>query len=79
MRSFTTKHQTIHYHQNFSQNFGIFIDSISHRYGGTQKVIVKDNNGSGSFTIPLDLAEYTLHFRHRLPTTDEIVTLNQYY
>jgi hypothetical protein len=56
----------------------IMIDSISHRYGKTQKMIVKGKNGSDALTIALDLAGCMIHFRHRLPTTDEIATLKQY-
>jgi hypothetical protein len=55
------------------------IDSISHRHGGTQHMIVKDNNSSDALTIPLDLARCMMHFRHRLPTTEEISTLKYYY
>jgi hypothetical protein len=36
--------------------FRIMIASISHRYGGTQQMIEKDNNGSGVLTKPFDLA-----------------------
>jgi hypothetical protein len=53
-------------------------DSISHKHGGTQQMIVKDNNGSDALTIPLDLAECMIYFRHRLPTTDEISKPKQY-
>jgi hypothetical protein len=61
------------------REFGMMIDSISHRRGGTQQMIVKGNNGSDALTIPLDLVGCIIHFRHRLPTTDEIATLKQYF
>jgi hypothetical protein len=53
------------------------IDSISHRHGGTQQMIVKGYKGSDALTltIPLDLAGCMIHFRHRLPTNDNF--LNQ--
>jgi hypothetical protein len=46
--------------------------------GRTQKMIVKENNGSDTLTIPLDLAGYLIHFSHKLHTTDEITTSKQY-
>jgi hypothetical protein len=54
------------------------IDSISHRHDGTQQIIVQDNNSSDAITIPLDLARCMIHFRHRLPTIENISTINQY-
>jgi hypothetical protein len=41
-------------------------------------MIVNDNNGSDELTIPLDLAGFMIHFRHRLPNTEEIETPTQY-
>jgi hypothetical protein len=38
------------------REFGIIIDSISHRHGGIPQTIVKDNNSSDVLTISLDLA-----------------------
>jgi hypothetical protein len=40
------------------------------------KMMVKDNNGSDALTIPLDLARCMIHFRHRIPPSDEIITSN---
>ena len=43
-------------------------------------MIVKDNDASDdsdALTIPLGLAGCMIHFRQRLPTTEEIVTLKQ--
>jgi hypothetical protein len=60
------------------REFGIVIDSICHRHGGTQQMIVKDNNDSDILTIPLDLAGCMVHFKHRLPTADDMSSLQQY-
>ena len=57
------------------REFGIMIDSICHRHGGAQGMIVKDNDDS---TKPLDLVGFMIHFRHRFPTTEEIATLKLY-
>jgi hypothetical protein len=37
------------------REFGIVIDSICHRHGGTQQMIVKDGNDCDAFKVPLDL------------------------
>jgi hypothetical protein len=42
------------------------INYKSHRYGGTQQMIVKYNNGSDALTISLDLAGCTIQFGHRM-------------
>jgi hypothetical protein len=52
------------------------IVSISQRHFGTQQTIVNDNNGSDTFTITLDLSGCMIHVRHRLPSTEEISTIN---
>jgi hypothetical protein len=57
----------------------MIFDFISHKHGGIKQIIVRDNNGSDVLTTPLDLAECMIHSRHRLPTTEEISTLKQYY
>jgi hypothetical protein len=41
-------------------------------------MIVKNKNGSDALTISLDRATCMMHFKHRLPTTDEIITPRQY-
>jgi hypothetical protein len=61
-----------------SREFGLVINSISYSHGGTQQMIVKDNNGSDALTIPLDLSGCMIHFRHRQPTIDEIRTPKNY-
>ena len=60
------------------REFGKVIDSVCHRHGGSQQMIIKDRNGSDVLTIPLDLARCMIHFKHRLPTTDEIASPKQY-
>jgi hypothetical protein len=57
------------------REFGMIIDSISHKHGGIQKIILKDNNGSNALTISLDITGFMIHIRHIIPTTVEIKTL----
>ena len=59
------------------RDFEIIIDSICHSHDGAQQMAVKGSNDSDVLTIPLDLAGCMIHFRHRLPTTEEIATLKQ--
>jgi hypothetical protein len=47
--------------------FGVKIDSICHKHGGTQKMVIHDVGSS--FVVPLELAGCMIHFKHRLPTT----------
>jgi hypothetical protein len=57
--------------------FGVKIDSICHKHGGTQKMEIQDVGSS--VVIPLELAGYMIHFKHRLPTTEEMInSLKQY-
>jgi hypothetical protein len=58
------------------RDFGVKTDSICHKHGGTQKIEIQDVGSS--FVIPLELAGYMIHFKHRLPTTEEINSLKQY-
>jgi hypothetical protein len=44
---------------------------MCHRHGGTKQIVIKDNNHGDSFVIPLDRAGCMVHFRHRLPTSDQ--------
>jgi hypothetical protein len=66
------------------REFGINIDSICHRHGGTQQMTRKGDSDSDSdndsdvLTIPLDLSGCMVHFKHRLPTAEEIASLKQY-
>jgi hypothetical protein len=52
------------------------IDSICHKHGGTQKMMIQDDGSS--LVVPLEIAGCMIHFRHRLPTTEEINSLKQY-
>jgi hypothetical protein len=58
------------------RDFGVKIDSICHKHGGTQKMEIQ-NIGS-SLVVPLELAGFMIHFKHRLPTTEEINAVKQY-
>jgi hypothetical protein len=60
------------------REFGIVIDSICHRHGGGQQMIIKDSNDSDILTIPLDLTGCMVHFKHRLPTIEDMSSLQQY-
>jgi hypothetical protein len=41
-------------------------------------MIIKDNNDSDILTIPLDLTGCMVHFKHRLPTVEDMSSLKQY-
>jgi hypothetical protein len=58
------------------RDFDVKIDSICHNHGGTQKMVIQDVGSS--FVMPLELADYMIHFKHRLTTTEEINSLKQY-
>jgi hypothetical protein len=58
------------------RDFGVKVDSICHKHGGTQKMMIQDVGTS--LVIPLELAGSMIHFKHRLPTTEEINSLKQY-
>ena len=62
------------------REFGINIDSICHRHGGTQQLAIKGDSDSDNdvLTIPLDLSGCMVHFKHRMPTAEEIASLKQY-
>jgi hypothetical protein len=57
---------------------GILIDSTCHKHGGTQKLTITDNNHHDDVTIPLELAGCVVHFKHRLPTMEDMMSLQQY-
>jgi hypothetical protein len=57
------------------RDFGVKIDSICHKHGGTQKMEIQDV--CISLVVPLELAGCMIHFKHRLPTTEEINSLKQ--
>jgi hypothetical protein len=58
------------------REFGLKIDSICHKHGGTQKMVIQDNGNS--LVLPLELAGCIINFKHRLPTTEEFSSLKQY-
>jgi hypothetical protein len=58
------------------RDFGVIIDSVCHKHGGTQKMEIQDVDSS--LVVPLELAGCMIHFKHRLPTTEEINSLKKY-
>jgi hypothetical protein len=54
---------------------GKLINSTCHRHGGTQKMIITESHHHDDITIPLELAGCMIHFKHRLPTKEEIMSL----
>ena len=58
------------------RELGIIIDSTCHRHGGTQQMVIQD--GSESLTVTLELAGCMVHFKHRIPTSEEVGSLKQY-
>jgi hypothetical protein len=58
------------------RDFCVKIDSICHKHGGTQKVMIQDIGSS--LVVPLEFAGCMIYFKHRLPTTEEINSLKQY-
>jgi hypothetical protein len=57
-------------------DFGVKSDSICHKNGGTQKVVIQ--NVGSSLVIPLELAGCMVHLKHRLPTEEDFSSLKQY-
>jgi hypothetical protein len=78
MKPYTMIQPIIHCCQNINQlrDFGVKIDSICHKHGGTQKMEIQDVGSS--LVIPLELAGCMIYFKHRLPTTEEINSIKQY-
>jgi hypothetical protein len=58
------------------RGFGVKIDSICHKHGGTQKMVIQDVDRS--LVVPLELVGCMIHFKQRLPTTEEFSSLKQY-
>jgi hypothetical protein len=79
-------HESIHNdtsnHSLFSEfqlrEHGILIDSTCHIHGSTQRLTITDSNHHDDITIPLELAGCMVHFKHRLPTKEDIMSLQQY-
>jgi hypothetical protein len=59
-----------------SRDFGVKVDSICHKHGGTQKMVIQDF--VSSIVLSLELAGCMIHCKHQLPTTEEIDSLKQY-
>jgi hypothetical protein len=70
----TTNHSLLSEFQ--LRNFGVKIDSICHTHGGTKKKMIQDTGSS--LVINLELAGCMIHFKHRLPTTEEVNSIKQY-
>jgi hypothetical protein len=58
------------------RDFGVRIDSICHKHGRTQKIVIQDVGSS--LVVFLELSGCMIHFKHRLPTTEEVNSLKQY-
>jgi hypothetical protein len=58
------------------RHFGVKVDSICHKHGGTQKMEIQDVDST--LVAPLKLTGCMIHFKHRLPTTEEINSLKKY-
>jgi hypothetical protein len=58
-------YNVVAYHSLFSEfqlrDFGVKIDSIYHIYGGTQKMVIQDDDDS--LLIPLELAGCMIYFK----------------
>jgi hypothetical protein len=52
------------------RDFVVKIDSICHKHGGTQKMVIQDFGSS--LVVPLELSGCMIHFKHRSPTTEKI-------
>jgi hypothetical protein len=53
-----------------SRDFGVKIDSICHKHGGTQKMVIQDVGSS--LVIPLELAGCMIYFKHRLSNIEVV-------
>jgi hypothetical protein len=58
------------------RDFGVKVDSTCHKHGGTQKMVIQDVGSS--LLVSLEPAGCMIHFKHRLPTTEEVNSLKQY-
>jgi hypothetical protein len=58
------------------RDFSVKINSIYHKNGGTQKMVIQDVGSS--LVVPLELVEYMIHFKLQLTTTEEFSSLKQY-
>jgi hypothetical protein len=74
INSYTDNHSLLSEFQ--LRDFGVIIGSICHKYGETQKMEIQDDGNS--LVIPLELVGCMIHFKHRLPTAEEINSLKKY-
>jgi hypothetical protein len=58
------------------RDFGVKIDSICHKHGGTQKMVIQ--NVGSSLVVPLELAGCMIYFYRQLPGKEEINSLKRY-
>jgi hypothetical protein len=49
--------------------FSVKLDSICHKHGGAQKIVIQDVDSSN--VLPLELAGCKIHSKHRIPNTEE--------
>jgi hypothetical protein len=70
----TTNHSLLSEFQ--LRHFRVKADSICHKNGGTQKMVIQDVGSS--LVVPLELVGCMIHIKHKLPTTEEINSLKQY-
>jgi hypothetical protein len=56
--------------------FGVKIDSICHKHGGTQKMVIHDV--CSLLVVPHELAGCMIHFKLQLPCTETVNSLKQY-
>jgi hypothetical protein len=59
-----------------SRDFGVKVDSICHKHGGIQKMVIQDVGSS--LVVLIELAVWIIHFKHRSPTAEEVNSLKQY-
>jgi hypothetical protein len=57
------------------REYGRIIDSICHRRGRAQQMKITDSTNQDDINIPLDLAGFMVHFKHKLPTQEEFTSL----
>jgi hypothetical protein len=58
------------------RDFDVKADSICHKHGGTQKILIQDD--SDEFVMTLGLKGFMVHFKQRSTTTEEVNSLKQY-
>jgi hypothetical protein len=70
------KHQIIIFLSDVQQReYERIIDSTCYRHEGIQQMKITDSTNQDDITIPLVLAGYMVHFKHRLTTQEEFTSL----